>query len=104
MEWAERMIRKEWRERAEVTTAVAAAPDLKPVLASTSSSIGTGTLITPDEDVSGVVKARWDQNWRVGLLWEGRIKELLFSMGVSCDLKRREQIFTAVGAELQYSS
>lgn len=58
----------------------------------------------PDEDVSGVLKARWDQNWNIGLLWEGRFGELLFSAGVSLDLQRREQIFRAVGAEIQYSS
>jgi len=57
-----------------------------------------------DNDVSGVLKARWDQNWRIGLLWEGRIKELLFSLGASFDLQRRQQIFQAVGLELQYSS
>jgi distribution and morphology protein 10 len=85
--WVERMIRPEWRTNR----------------AAVSSSSNKG-VITPDEDVLGVVKARWDQNWRIGILWEGRIKELLFSLGVSCDLKRREQIFTAVGAELQYSS
>jgi len=110
VEWAERMIRKEWREGAVVAPALATGSDFRSISAptfaptATSTGTGTGTLITPDEDVSGVVKARWDQNWRVGLLWEGRIKELLFSMGVACDLKRREQIFTAVGAELQYSS
>ncbi|KAF2809096.1 mitochondrial distribution and morphology protein 10 [Mytilinidion resinicola] len=58
----------------------------------------------PDEDVAGVLKARVDQNWKIGLLWEGRVKELLFTLGASLDLKRREQIFRAVGVELQYSS
>ena len=114
VEWAERMIRPEWRGGKMVAQAATTAGDYKSSLAPSSASSSTaiaagtsitpGTSIAPDEDVSGVVKARWDQNWRVGLLWEGRIKELLFSMGVSCDLKRREQIFTAVGAELQYSS
>ena len=56
------------------------------------------------EDVSGVLKARWDQNWRVGILWEGRIKEILFSLGVTLDMRRRDQIFRAVGAELHFSS
>jgi len=60
--------------------------------------------LKPDEDVTGVLKARVDQNWRIGVLWEGRIKELLFTLGASLDLKRREQIFRAVGVELQYSS
>ncbi|KAF1971010.1 mitochondrial distribution and morphology protein 10 [Bimuria novae-zelandiae CBS 107.79] len=58
----------------------------------------------PDNDVSGILKARVDQHWRIGVLWEGRIKELLFTLGASLDLKKREQIFRAVGIELQYSS
>ena len=58
----------------------------------------------PVEDVTGVLKARVDQNWNVGVLWEGRIKELLFSIGAGFDLRKREQIFRAVGLEIQYSS
>jgi distribution and morphology protein 10 len=58
----------------------------------------------PDDDVTGILKARVDQNWCIGVLWEGRIKELLFSLGASLDLKKREQIFRTVGIELQYSS
>jgi distribution and morphology protein 10 len=57
-----------------------------------------------DDDVSGILKARVDQEGRIGVLWEGRIKELLFTLGASLDLKKREQIFRAVGIELQYSS
>ncbi|KAF1847225.1 uncharacterized protein K460DRAFT_352391 [Cucurbitaria berberidis CBS 394.84] len=60
--------------------------------------------VSPDDDVSGVLKARVDQGWRIGVLWEGRIKELLFTLGASLDLKKREQIFRSVGIELQYSS
>ncbi|KAF2659657.1 hypothetical protein K491DRAFT_689009 [Lophiostoma macrostomum CBS 122681] len=60
--------------------------------------------VAPDDDVSGILKARVDQEWRIGVLWEGRIKDLLFTLGASLDLKRREQIFRAVGIELQYSS
>lgn len=60
--------------------------------------------LRPDDDVSGVLKARWDQDWNIGLLWEGRFKELLFSAGISLDFQKREQIFRAVGAEIQYSS
>lgn len=61
-------------------------------------------VVSPDDDVSGVLKARVDQEWRIGVLWEGRIKELLFTLGTSLDLKKREQIFRGVGIELQYSS
>lgn len=74
-EWARRMIRAEWTTRNK-----------------------------HDEDVTGVLKARVDQKWRIGVLWEGRVKELLFTVGASFDLKRREQIFRAVGVEVQYSS
>jgi distribution and morphology protein 10 len=64
----------------------------------------TRTLRKEDDDVTGVLKARVDQNWRIGLLWEGRFKELLFSVGTSLDLKRRDQIFRGLGLEVQYSS
>jgi distribution and morphology protein 10 len=57
-----------------------------------------------EPEVSGVLKARIDQNCKIGLLWEGRVKELLFSLGTSFDIKRRDQPFRAVGLEVQYSS
>jgi distribution and morphology protein 10 len=57
-----------------------------------------------DEDVVGVLKARVDQDWKIGLLWEGRFKELLCSVGASLDLKRRERIFAGLGLEVQYSN
>jgi distribution and morphology protein 10 len=56
------------------------------------------------EEVAGVLKARVDQDWKIGLLWEGRIKELMFTLGSSIDVKRRDQPFRALGLELQYSS
>lgn len=76
-EWARRLIRPEWK------------------------SASASRL---EDDVSGVLKARWDQDWRIGILWEGRVKEILFSLGVTLDMQRRDQIFRAVGAELQFSS
>ncbi|KAF2762686.1 hypothetical protein EJ05DRAFT_459447 [Pseudovirgaria hyperparasitica] len=59
---------------------------------------------SPTDDVSGVLKARVDQDWRIGLLWEGRFKEMLFTLGGLIDLKRRERIVGAIGVEFQYSS
>lgn len=56
------------------------------------------------EVVAGVLKARMDQNWKIGLLWEGRLKEIMFTLGTSVDMKRKDQPFRAVGLELQYSS
>ncbi|PBP18540.1 mdm10-like protein [Diplocarpon rosae] len=59
----------------------------------------------PEPDVvAGVLKAKVDQNLKFGLLWEGRIKDLLFTLGSSIDMKRRDQPFRVVGLELQYSS
>ncbi|KAL9060026.1 MAG: hypothetical protein Q9162_000876 [Coniocarpon cinnabarinum] len=75
-EWARRLIRPGWKQ----------------------ASLRSG------EDVSGVLKARCDQDWRIGILWEGRLKAILFSFGVTLDMHRRDQIFRAVGAELQFSS
>jgi distribution and morphology protein 10 len=57
-----------------------------------------------DEDVAGILKARIDQDWKIGLLWEGKFKELIFSVGTSLDLKKRERIFGGLGLEVQYSS
>jgi distribution and morphology protein 10 len=57
-----------------------------------------------DQDVSGVLKARVDQDWRIGLIWEGKFKELLYTVGASVDIKKRERIFTGLGIELRYSS
>jgi mitochondrial distribution and morphology protein 10 len=57
-----------------------------------------------DRDVSGVLKARVDQDWKIGLIWEGKFKELLYTVGASVDIKKRERIFTGFGVELRYSS
>ena len=56
------------------------------------------------EDTAGVLKARMNHDGEVGVLWEGRAKELLYSFGVKVDFKQREQIFRGVGLEIQYSS
>jgi distribution and morphology protein 10 len=55
-------------------------------------------------DEEGVVKARIGQNGTLGLLWEGRVKELLFSVGGVVDFRRREGMVKALGVEVQYSS
>lgn len=55
-------------------------------------------------DVAGCLKARVDQRGNVGLLWEGRIKELVYSCGASIDLRGGKDIVNGVGLELQYSA
>ncbi|KOS16963.1 Mitochondrial distribution and morphology protein 10 [Escovopsis weberi] len=60
-----------------------------------------------DKDVekyAGVLKARLDQNLRIGVLWEGRVKSLLFSLGSGIDLRRMDKPFRTLGLEIQFSS
>ncbi|KAK3956935.1 hypothetical protein QBC32DRAFT_57037 [Pseudoneurospora amorphoporcata] len=57
-----------------------------------------------DEEYKGVLKARLDNNLRIGLLWEGRAKSLIFSLGTGIDLHRLGEPFRSLGLEVQYSS
>lgn len=60
-----------------------------------------------DEDEgspAGVVKCRCDQHMRVGLMYEGRYKSLLFSLGTDVDLRRLDAPFQGVGLAVQFSS
>lgn len=59
---------------------------------------------TYEDPYAGVLKARLDQHFRVGLVWEGRIKSLLFSLGSSIDLRRPDSPFRNLGLEVQFSS
>lgn len=57
-----------------------------------------------ENDINGVLKVRGDQNWKIGFLWEGSIKDLLVSIGAGLDLKRRDRVLGSVGVEVSYSS
>ncbi|KAK6194317.1 hypothetical protein LQW54_011591 [Pestalotiopsis sp. IQ-011] len=57
-----------------------------------------------EEEYSGVLKARLDQNLKIGLLWEGRVQSLLFSLGSGIDLRRLDSPFRSLGLEVQFSS
>ncbi|EGX94328.1 hypothetical protein CCM_02599 [Cordyceps militaris CM01] len=56
------------------------------------------------DEYTGVLKARFDQNLRIGLLWEGRVKSLLFSLGSDIDLRHMDKPFRTLGLEIQFSS
>ncbi|KAH7144505.1 hypothetical protein B0J13DRAFT_585215 [Dactylonectria estremocensis] len=66
------------------------------------------TLIDPEkpdeERYAGVLKTRLDQNLRIGVLWEGRVKSLLFSLGSGIDLRKLDKPFRTLGLEIQFSS
>lgn len=55
-------------------------------------------------DLRGVVKARISTNNNVALLWEGRLKQMLVSLGVISDLSSRSKPVKAIGLELSYFS
>ena len=54
--------------------------------------------------IAGCLKARIDQRGSLGLLWEGRVKELVYSCGASIDLRGGKDMISGVGLEVQYSS
>ena len=57
-----------------------------------------------EDDMAGCLKARLDQRGSLGLLWEGRVKELLYSCGVTLELKSGENMVRGFGLEMQYSA
>lgn len=59
---------------------------------------------TDADEYAGVLKARLDQHLRLGLLWEGRAKSLLFSLGSGIDLRQLDSPFRTLGLEVQFSS
>ena len=65
---------------------------------------GQANDVDDRNDMAGCLKARLDQRGGLGLLWEGRVKELLYSCGASIDLKGGENMFRGFGVEVQYSS
>ena len=74
--WARKMIRPEWRNHRNAHL----------------------------QDFDSVLKAKIDQRWKIGLLWEGRINDLLVSVGAGVDLKNRSRLLGSVGVEVSYSS
>lgn len=56
------------------------------------------------DDMAGCLKARLDQRGSLGILWEGRVKELLYSCGLTLDLKNAQNMVRGFGLEVQYSS
>ncbi|KAK0490628.1 mitochondrial distribution and morphology protein 10 [Armillaria novae-zelandiae] len=52
--------------------------------------------------VQGVVKARASTNNDVSIMWEGRVRNMLVSLGVVSDLSNRSKPIKAIGLELSY--
>lgn len=83
--WARKMIRQGWET--SLTR-----------LASEATNFSAGG------DADSAVKARVGVDGQLGLLWEGRVKELIVSIGAAVDLKRRDRLLGSFGCEVSYSS
>ncbi|EIN10609.1 mitochondrial distribution and morphology protein 10 [Punctularia strigosozonata HHB-11173 SS5] len=70
---------------------------------SSSEHDATATGNYPDT-VQGVVKARASTTTDVSLMWEGRIQNLLVSLGVVSNLSSRSKPIKSIGLELSYFS
>ena len=60
-----------------------------------------------DDNTAGVLKARVSHGSTISVLWEGKLKELLYSAGVTMDFSksaRQGSIFRGIGIEFAYSS
>ncbi|KAH7629201.1 hypothetical protein B0T09DRAFT_152923 [Sordaria sp. MPI-SDFR-AT-0083] len=77
-------------------------PELEPTTAPPKSE--TDNKEQKNDEYKGVLKARLDNNLRIGLLWEGRAKSLIFSLGTGIDLHKLGEPFRSLGLEVQYSS
>ncbi|CAI4219082.1 unnamed protein product [Parascedosporium putredinis] len=97
--WSRSMQAKlEWRLDEPAAHAPTSLGNQKEVLSRTETAGGK------EEDYSGVIKARISQNSTIGILWEGRVKALIYSIGSGIDLHRPDQPFRTLGLEVQYSS
>ncbi|MCJ1232424.1 Mitochondrial distribution and morphology protein 10 [Varicellaria rhodocarpa] len=105
LHWAREKIRSEapWDESSLAPSPLPPSPPLSPP-PSNNSSFASTPFPSPDENTSGILKLRITQDSAIGLLWEGRAKELLYTCGVNVDFKRTDQIFRGVGLEVRYSS
>ena len=63
-------------------------------------------LTDPNQEapVTGVLKARFGSNFDLGFVWEGRFRNLVFSLGATLDLLRGSGPVKNVGCEVTYTA
>ena len=59
---------------------------------------------TAKEPVTGVLKARMGSNFDLGIAWEGRFRNVAFSLGASLDLLKASGPVKNVGCEISYTA
>ncbi|TFK76107.1 mitochondrial distribution and morphology protein 10 [Pluteus cervinus] len=67
-------------------------------------SVDYPPILDTREDVNGVVKTRASSTGDVALMWEGRVKNMLISLGIVSDFASRSKPIKSVGLELSYFS
>ncbi|KAL0082435.1 mitochondrial distribution and morphology protein 10 [Phycomyces blakesleeanus] len=69
-----------------------------------SNGIITVTAADKTEKLEGLMKARLGFSEGLALMWEGRFKNTLFSVGLTADLTNRTNPIRTIGIEVQYFS
>ncbi|KAK6430460.1 Mitochondrial distribution and morphology protein 10 [Oleoguttula sp. CCFEE 5521] len=87
--WARKMLRSAWRNAPRPAG---------------ESAFVSSDFVMKQQDATGVVKARMSAAGKASLLWEGRVKELLVSVGAGFDMKSATRALGSVGLEVSYSS
>jgi mitochondrial distribution and morphology protein 10 len=57
-----------------------------------------------EDPVTGVLKARIGSNFDVGFVWEGRFRNVAFSLGATLDLLKANGPVKNVGCEISYTA
>lgn len=81
------------------------ASQLSSSVSTTASSLNPLSSSSPaSTSITGVLKARLSTNAEIALLWEGRLRNVLVSLGVVADLSSRIKPVRALGVDIQYFS
>jgi mitochondrial distribution and morphology protein 10 len=57
-----------------------------------------------EDPVTGVLKARMGSNFDLGFVWEGRFRNVVFSLGATLDLLKASGPVKNVGCEITYTA
>ena len=62
------------------------------------------TDLKTEDPVTGVLKARMGSNFDLGFVWEGRFRNIVFSLGATLDLLKANGPVKTVGCEISYTA
>ena len=75
-----------------------------PKPSSTFLSVVEPTKSTTEDSVTSVLKARISSNLDVGFAWEGRFRDVVFSLGATLDLLKAGGPIKKIGCEMTYTA